>query len=630
MLRVVLQFVSWGHLRPSGNDSTGRLACSASTAGRRSRHSLFLGLLWIGLSGCPQAEPTESDADKPQPTATALKQSLEPHRTHSEKVDFSPFSFEDVTAESGIDFVHTSGDSPEKPFPAANGSGFGAIDLDLDGRLDLHFLTGTAFPVSAAQEGTRDRTYRQLSQWTFAEVTDQTGLGHGGYSAGLAIGDVDNDGFDDIYVNCFGRNQLFMNHGDGTFSEVGHSAGVDDAGWGTSTAFLDYDSDGDLDIYVCNYAEWSYETNQFCGNRQKNVRIFCSPRSVKPVPDRLYQNLGDGRFVESLAAAGIDRQPGRGQGVVAADLNGDALVDLYVGNDANANFFFRNRGDGTFADESERSGTAHDYAGREQAGMGVDVADLNRDGQVEIFVTNYEEEHNTLYQARDPMFFQDVSQTYGMTAASLRWVGWGTQFADLNNDGWDDLAVTNGHTDDNLHELGRDAQFAQPALLFQNVQGQLRLVAGGGPYFERPHPGRSLLAIDLNRDLRIDLLIGHQDRPPALLANQTPDTAALSLSLVFSGVESNRSGIGTVVDCSTQSGRIHNQVTSGGSYLSGAPGRVCLNFDEKIAHVLTVRWPSGHQQEVAIPVQSGEFLLIEGMSKFLQRSFSNDKPGLSP
>ncbi|MCA9065883.1 MAG: VCBS repeat-containing protein, partial [Planctomycetaceae bacterium] len=259
-----------------------------------------------------------------------------------------PFQFTEITEEVGIQFEHFSGDNPDRPFPAANGSGIGAIDFDMDGRIDLWFVNGASFPDTAADRYCPgDRLYRNVPGQQFADVTDSAVPRLNGYGAGCAVSDVDGDGFPDVYINGYGPNRLYLNNGDGTFRENTAEAGVEDSGWGTSVLFTDFDADGDPDLYVCNYAEWTWATNQFCGNRERNIRIFCSPRSVVPVRDSFFENLGDGTFRNVLAAVGLDREPGRGQGVVAADLDADGRTDLYVANDASPNFLFRNRGDGT-------------------------------------------------------------------------------------------------------------------------------------------------------------------------------------------------------------------------------------------------------------------------------------------
>ncbi|HEY2251132.1 MAG TPA: VCBS repeat-containing protein, partial [Planctomycetaceae bacterium] len=494
--------------------------------------------------------------------ATTPRQSATDSATAVSKDVPGPIHFTDVTGPTGIDFVHVSGDSSEKPFPAANGSGVGAFDFDLDGQVDLYFLTGTALPIDRDrpidrnlpidrnQSGPINRCYRNLGDWQFQDVTGSTGLGDNGFSAGVAVGDFDSDGFPDVFISSFGPHRLYRNAGDGTFSEVGSAAGVDADAWGTSAAFLDYDGDGLLDLYVCHYALWTMETNHYCGDRLRGTRIFCNPTSVEAAPHILFHNEGDGRFRDASLEAGIAASRGRGQGVVAADVNGDGLTDLYVANDLHPNLLFLNLGGGRFSEVGQESGTATDFMGRVQAGMGVDAADLNRDGRIDLFVTNYEGEHNSFYENLGENLFQEVSRARGLAAESIPWVGWGTALADFDLDGWPDVVVTNGHTDDNLQSMGRDSPYAQPPGLWHNVAGQLTFIGGrgAGDYFFQDHVGRGLAIADLDNDGDLDLVITHQNDRPALLRNDClPINDRPWIRIQLTGTLSNRDAVGAEI-----------------------------------------------------------------------------------
>ncbi len=575
------------------------------------------GLILVAVLGCTQNDsaPTQNVETTNSPGSgtpvTATTSTASPGES-------SPLRFEDVTQQSGIEFVHVSGDSKEKPFPAADGSGVAAIDLDVDGLDDLVFLNGTTFPISHSPTGPHDSCYRNLGSLRFVDVTSPTGLGSTGYSAGAAVGDFNSDGFPDLFVNCFGDDLLYLNQGDGTFTECAQTSGASDPLWGTSALFLDFDFDGDLDLYVCNYAEWSWETNTFCGDRQKGIRIFCSPRTVKPVPDRLFENLGDGTFVDALEKAGLNRSPARSQGVVCADVDNDGLPDLYIGNDLNPNSLFKSKGDGTFEDLSDVSGAGVDFAGQIQAGMGVDVADVDRDGAVEIFVTNYEGEHNTLYKNLGGAMFQDSSQSEGVAAPSMRWVGWGTSFVDFDLDGWPDLVVTNGHTDNNLKDIGRDGQYEQPPLLFHNSNGRLRLVTSSPDnYFSQDHPGRSLCVSDLDLDFRPDLIMGHKDQRPAILRNgasaaKSDERTAIRFNVI--GTQSNRSAIGFQAEVENQDRTSRYQLKSGGSYLASHTHSLIITMSRSGRSTpARIRWPTDNpEQAVELPVASGTYSLLEG------------------
>ena len=307
----------------------------------------------------------------------------------------SPFRFAEIAHQAGIDFVHFSGMTEERHAPTANGSGVAIFDYDNDGKLDLYFATGTLLPQGTVRKGT-NRLYKNLGDNHFRDATQESGLGFAGYCHGIIVGDIDNDGDQDVFLCNYGPNVLFLNDGHGSFRDITQAAGISGSHWSMSGAFFDYDNDGDLDLYVSNYGQWKLpEDDRFCG--KANVRTYCLPTTIKPAPHILYRNEGNLTFSEVTRAAGIGRTDGRGFGVVAADLNGDGRIDLYVANDMCPNFVFLNRGDGTFEDVTESSGAGYDAHGRTHAGMGVDAEDVNGDGLPDLFVTNYWNEPNSLY-----------------------------------------------------------------------------------------------------------------------------------------------------------------------------------------------------------------------------------------
>jgi len=429
-------------------------------------------------------------------------------------------------------------------------------------------------------------------------VTRQCGLDHNGYSAGLAIGDYDGDGFPDVYVNCFGSNVLYHNLGDGRFEAVTQAAQVDDERWGTSAAFFDYDEDGWLDLYVCNYAKWTWETRRLCGDRKRNARVHCGPQSVEAEEDVLFRNQGDGTFADVTHATGLGSRSGRAQGVIAADLNRDGHCDLYIGNDLNANSLFLNSGDGKFEDATEMSGVAYDYKGSIQAGMGVDAADVTGDGLLELFVTNFSNEHNSFYLNMSDGMFQESSQQIGLYSHGYPWIGWGTVFADFDLDGGLDLVVTNGHVDDNRHLFGEDAPYAEPPLAWRKNHGRFEFLgAMAGDYFTKTHVGRALIVVDLDNDGDQDVVIGHQDAAPAVLqnerlANVAPTAGSYSLRLV--GTRSNRDAIGAAITMRWRDQMLLQQVKGGGSYLSSHdPRKVFAVPSEAEKPRFEIQWPGG-------------------------------------
>lgn len=585
-----------------------RSTVSVSIAG------VMLSLLMLAsLTGCrDESEAAPSATANPlshsAPAASAAKstQAAVPGALH----------FTSKIARSGIDFVHITGDSEVKPFPAANGSGVAAWDFDRDGLHDLYFATGNLLPATMQPGDASNRCYRNLGDWTFQEVTSLAGLGHNGFSAGVAVGDYDSDGFPDLYVGCYGRNVLYRNEGDGTFTDVAQSAGADDDRWATSSAFFDWDADGLLDLYVGNYAKWTLDTNHFCGDRERGHRMFCGPTTVPPEDDVLFWNAGDGRFENASERTGISYRANRTQGVLAADLNQDGWTDLYLGNDQNPNSLFLNQRDGTFRDDAELVNVAYDKSGKAQAGMGVTMADVDRNGAFDLFVTNYENENNSLYEDDGTGFYQEISAIRGLAAPSLPYIGWGTHFADFDLDGWHDLVVVNGHTDNNLAELGRDGSFDQPAHAFHNVNGRFELVGpAAGEYFASLHPARAMAIADFDNDGDWDVVCGHQDAAPELLANdhipQGSPPAAVWLTLV--GTRSNRDAIGATVIAESDGRPILEQITSGGSYLSDSQRAVVLVRSESEAAdwSVTIRWPGGRECTAGPLPQTGRYLIIE-------------------
>jgi len=553
----------------------------------------------LAASPTSREEPTSRETRAPAVTGKVQREATQPwFRTR---------------AQVGIDFRHQTGTSPEKPFPAANGSGIAALDYDLDGLCDLYFATGTPFPLDSQRAEPINRFYRNLGGWRFEEVTAQAGLGHNGYSAGVTVGDFDSDGFPDVYIGCYGANVLYRNMGDGSFAALDASSGALDERWATSVAMFDYDADGLLDIYVCNYGKWTLAENQWCGDQARNVRYYCSPRSVPPEVDTLLHNLGDGTFENATEAVGLAERSGRSQGVVATDLDGDGVIDLYVANDLHANALLLNEGGGRFRDVTEMSGAGYDYQGSMQAGMGVDAEDTNGDGLPELIVTNFENEHNAFYHNAGNGLFQEVSQQRGLYAESLPWVGWGVMFADFDLDGWPDVVVTNGHVDDNRDKV----PYAAPPLLWRNDAGRFTFIeaAQSGDYFTQAHVGRALVLADLDNDGDQDLVVGHQDAPPSLLENTRRTRDRLEprvLMLRLVGTRCNRDAIGSRVTLKARDYSRVLQVKGGGSYLSAHDPRKVVALPSDLASPqLEIRWADGSLSVIDELPAPGAYTVIQ-------------------
>ena len=552
--------------------------------------------------------------------------------------------FEDVTAGSGVDFVHVTGTDETKPFPAANGSGLAIADFDRDGAADLFFASGTPFPQTGPAAGLpgapdpaapTDALYRGLGNGAgaengpprFARVPPVAGVDSPQYSAGVAVGDYNADGFPDLYVTAYGPNRLYRNNGDGTFTRTDEARDVDanPAGrWGTGAAFFDAENDGDLDLYAANYAVWDHATAEVCGDPAHERTSYCRPTTVEPAGDVFYANAADGSFADRTAAAGFaDAPAGRGMGVLAVDLEPDGDADLYVACDVNPNPLFLNltRPDGpagAFEEQGALAGAAYDRRGGMNGGMGVAAGDADGDGTLDLAVTNYANEHLTLYVARPGEYYEDAGDALGLDEGTRPHIGWGTALADLDGDGDEDLVVANGHTDEEPEPLGLPGPRLQPAQLYVAESDRpggaprfLDVAETAGDYFSSPHVARGLAVGFLNDDLAPDLAIGHQDAAPALLTNAAPAFGPV-VRVRPVGTAANRDAIGATVAATAADGTTAvRPVVGGGSYLSASDPRQIVPAGGGSADV-TVAWPGGREQAFDGLAAGGDYLLTEG------------------
>jgi tetratricopeptide (TPR) repeat protein len=514
----------------------------------------------------------------------------------------SPIRFTEVARQAGISFCHFSGITEKKYMPTGFGSGAAIFDYDNDGKLDLYFATATLLPLGTARAGP-NRLYKNLGAGRFQDVTDSSGLGFVGFCHSIVVGDIDNDGDQDVFLCNYGPNALFLNEGNGRFRDISKRAGIDRPNWSLGGAFLDYDQDGDLDLYVANYGQWQLpEDDRYCtdgkesaGTSDPRLRTFCSPKSIRPAKHFLYRNNGDLTFTDVTDAAGVGRGDGRGFGVVAADINGDGRIDLYVANDQCPNFVFLNLGGGRFLDVTESSGAGFDAHGLTRAGMGVDAEDVDGDGRPDLLVTNYWNEPNSLFINLGDGIFEDRTSASGMAVDSYPWVGWGCALADFDNDGWQDCFVANGHYDNNLELFGHNSPYAQPPLLHRNVNGKRFALATreAGPYFAASHAGRGSAFGDLDDDGDIDIVVNQMDGRPALLRNDTSTTNHW-LRLVLVGTVSNRDAVGTKVEVELKDRTIWRQRKGGASLYSAHDPRLLIGIgQDALARRVTIRWPSG-------------------------------------
>jgi enediyne biosynthesis protein E4 len=503
--------------------------------------------------------------------------------------------FVDVTAKAKIDFVHKSGASPEKYMVETFGSGVAWLDYDNDGFQDLFVVNGAPGSANALYHNNHDGTFTDIAAKAGVTGTDTAKTT---YKTGVAVGDYDNDGYLDLYVTAFGPNTLYHNNGNGTFSDVTAKAGVagGPAEWSTSTGFLDYDHDGDLDLFVVNYLDYKLTDNPYCGTHKEGYRMYCLPTLFDGMPSRLFRNNGDGTFTDVSRQAGIASAAGKGLGIALCDYDRDGDTDIYIANDMVRNFLYRNNGDGTFTDVAYAAGVGLDINGKPQAGMGTDCADYNGDGLPDIFVTNFSEELNTLYENHGGGIFEDVTTKAGLGSGYVP-LGFGTKMYDFDNDGDLDIHVTNGHVIDNVKLYQPNLSYAQRDLLYENVGGRFKDVSAiAGPALQAERVGRGLAVADFDNDGNVDVAISSVGRPLVLLKNQGVRKGNW-LAIAPQGTKSNRFGLGATVTIRTAAGVQVREVNNVASYESSNDIRLHVGLgDAKVVQQIEIVWPSGTRQ----------------------------------
>lgn len=531
--------------------------------------------------------------------------------------------FEDATKQSGIQFRHVSPLTPERHLHLVMGAGVGWGDFDCDGWPDLYLAQGVPFGKADREQflahgDSSDRLFRNLGEGLFYDVSNVSGLTDHDYSMGITIGDYDNDGFQDIYVSNFGTNRLHRNNGDGTFSEIATRLSVDDSGFGASCTWADLDADGNLDLFVCNYLALDASDYKLCTfpYKGKEFGITCHPRYLSATRDVTFHNEGDGFFTNGTQSFGLMQSPAaQGLGVAAADLDSDGDIDIYVANDSVLNDLWINQGNGRFVNEGLLSGTALNRKGRREAGMGVALGDVDGDGRPDLIVTNYYGETNTLYRNEGHGFFLDITDEFGFAGPSRLKLGFGISLSDFDNDGWLDLFVANGHVHDRQEMLDRDEPFAMRPQLFRNETGQrFKDVSDfGGPYFQSSVVGRSSAVADYDRDGKLDLAIGHLNSDLVLLHNATPIREMNSLWVEFVGVNCNRSAIGAVVEVPIEKRRLTRFRTAATGYLSCDDAPMTIGIGKNTTQVdVVVRWPGGKNETFRSLRPGQRHVLIEG------------------
>jgi len=498
----------------------------------------------------------------------------------------------EAAEKTGLRFEHSTGSTGKYYLPEIMGSGVALLDYDNDGDLDVYFVQGAP--------GMSDRLFRnRLTEdgaLRFEDVTEQAGIAAGeGFGMGVATGDVDNDGDVDLFLTRFGPDRLLRNNGDGTFSAV---AGAWDENFGASAAFLDYDRDGLLDLFVTRYNGFSLQGNKTCRGLTGELD-YCSPLEYPPLPDRLYRNLGDGRFADRTAAAGVDQAFGNGLGVVAADFNRDGWVDVYVANDKTPNQLWLNRRDGTFADEALLAGSAYNADGMAEAGMGVTAGDYNGDGDLDLFLTHIRGETNTLYRNDGDGGFEDVTAAAGLAHTSVAMTGFGVHWFDVDNDGDLDLFAVNGDVR-RVENSESDFPYDQPNQLFVNSEGRFEdASAQAGPALRQSGVSRGAAFGDLDNDGDIDIVINDANGPARLLLNQA---ALARSSLMVRLIDGKRDAYGAMAALLCPGRKpMWRRVGTDGGYLSAGDPRLHFGLGEEPSDgELQVLWPDGAEEIFAV------------------------------
>jgi hypothetical protein len=507
--------------------------------------------------------------------------------------------FEDVTRAAGIHFAHNNGAFGKKWLPETMGPGVAFIDYDNDGWQDVLIVNGSDFP-GHVQRHTTLALYHNNHDGTFTDVTRKAGLAVEMFGLGVAIGDYDNDGYDDIFVTALGQNHLFHNNGNGTFTDVTKQAGL----WGpnefsTSAAWVDYDSDGHLDLVVANYVQWSPETDIYCSLDGK-TKSYCTPESYKGTSVRLWHNRGNGTFEDATAKAGLFDTSSKSLGVATFDANQDGWPDLLISNDTQPNKLYINNGNGTFTEKGVSAGVAYSEDGIARAGMGVDAADYDRSGYPSVIITNFANQMVSLYHNERNGLFVDEAPQSEVGHATLLTLGFGCFFFDYDLDGWPDIYIADGHIEDAIERVQQRVHYAEPPHLFRNLgNGKFEdVTASAGATFAAPRVARGAAYGDINNDGALDLLVSTNAGPALLFRNTGATNHSLRIKLV--GTKSNRDGIGSIVKLTAGNDVQSKSLCSGSSYLSSS--ELVLTFglaSHKQADAIEVRWPSGQVDHLA-------------------------------
>ena len=544
----------------------------------------------VFLSVAAAQKPPASGAG-PQPAGEPLLSSKE------------TTAFTDAASAWGLNFEYVASHTSRKYLIETMGSGVALFDYDNDGRLDIFVVNGAPLNDPTAKGTIPEKTgpqywnrlYHQKKDGTFEDVTEKAGLQGIGYGMGVAVGDYDNDGNEDLYVTAYGGNRLYHNNGDGTFTDVTAKAGVGGSGWSTSAAWADLDGDGLLDLVVLRYAQWDFD-DTWCGEHKEGYRAYCHPDAYPAIAPLVYHNDGNGHFTEVSHKIGL-AEPGKGLGIAVADYDRDGHLDIFVANDSMPEFLYHNKGDGTFEEVGLSSGVAVDGEGHTYAGMGVDFADYNNDGLPDLVVTDLASQMYALYRNNGNGTFTYDSYPSGIGRMTMFHSGWGVRFIDYDNDGWKDLLITQGHDLDTIQLTNPNLHYRETMLLARNTgAGFVDVSREAGTVFQRPWVGRGLAIGDIDNDGRLDAVGTSNDGGLYVLHNST-QTQNHWLTMELVGHKSNRDAIGAEVTLTGAKGSQMATVSTAGSYLSSSDKRVHFGLgQESVVATIEIRWPSGIRQ----------------------------------
>ncbi|HEY6332098.1 MAG TPA: CRTAC1 family protein [Blastocatellia bacterium] len=543
----------------------------------------------------------------------------------------SAVQFVDVTEASRIHFKHNS--DPQKKYIVESMSGGVALfDYDNDGWLDIFFTNSLTLDTAGNPNSSSCALYHNNGDGTFTDVTEKSGLAHPGWAMGVVAADFDGDGWTDLYVTCLGHNHLYRNNHDGTFSDVTVKAGVDDDRWSTGAAFGDYDNDGNLDLFVSNYVDFHLDSLPEFGKGKnclyRGVPVQCGPRGLRGAGDSLFHNNGDGTFTDVSKKAGVSDPEGRyGLTAVWIDFDRDGWPDLFVANDSGPNFLYKNNRDGTFTDIGLAAGCAVGEDGTEKGSMGVAIGDYTHKGLLDLFITEFSGEGSSLYRQDKPMLFSDVSLASKVAQVSTPYVGWGTEFIDYDNDGWDDLMAVNGHVYPQVSLTNADTSYAQRIFLFHNNRdGTFSEVASDcGDALTVPRVSRGVAFGDIDNDGDLDAVINNLDGGPTILRNDGGNKNNW-ITIKTESPGKNRDALGAQI--TVRSGDLvqYKEVHSGGSYISQNDIRLHFGLGARTkVDSIEIHWPSGGASEIIKDVSVNQFIVVrEG--KGIVRKAGPSKP----